>query len=274
MGRPSGRPMPNRGIAVPDPLLDARKVAKLQLIEDQNFSGDQQELQTMKRFLLAGAVGALLLAVSTAAQAQQISGNYMESRNADVYTGFCVANGEVHLVGDQAILAWQVNKGSWDGVALDGLGVVGVVRAGATLGDVHSNPYPAKSVMIVDERASAQQRKALVSMAQAMSGQLLANVLRVDSAPITVAMNHDGGHFSKATMRAGNLAGIETRAINSHDHLCGNEETFYQPLAKMSHSMAAVAVLDQFKGPGLGVSWTLHGKRSAFVGTFDVNVEP
>jgi hypothetical protein len=112
----------------------------------------------MKRFLLLGSVSALLVALSMSAQAQQISGNYMETRNAEVYVGYCVANGEVNTVGDQAILAWQVGKGTWNGVSLDGLGVVGVVKAGATLGDVYSNPYPATSVMIVDERASVQQR--------------------------------------------------------------------------------------------------------------------
>ena len=223
----------------------------------------------MKRFFLLGAVGALLLAVSMSAQAQQISGSYMETRNAEVYVGYCVANGEVNTVGDQAILAWQVGKGSWDGVSLDGLGVVGVVKAGATLGDVYSNPYPATSVMIVDERASVQQRKALISFAQAMSGQLLQNVVRVDSAPIRMEVGHQsGGHSSNAVLQAGNLAGIETRAINAKDHLCGNEETFYSPLAETTHSMAAVAELDQFNGKGLDLSWTRHGKKSAFVGTF------
>src|SRR6185436_10215795 len=223
----------------------------------------------MKRFLLLGSVSAVLLAVSMSAQAQQISGNYMETRSADVYVGYCVANGEVNTVGDQAILAWQVGKGSWNGVSLDGLGVVGVVKAGATLGDVYSNPYPATSVMIVDERASVSQRKALISFAQAMSGQLLQNVVRVDSAPIRMEISHQsGGHSSNAVLQAGNLAGIETRAINPKDHLCGNEETFYQPLAETTHSMAAVAELDQFNGKGLDLSWTRHGKRSAFVGTY------
>ena len=223
----------------------------------------------MKRFLLMGSVGAILLAVSMSAQAQQISGNYMETRNAEVYVGYCVANGEVNTVGDQAILAWQVGKGSWDGVSLDGLGVVGVVKAGATLGDAYSNPYPATSVMIVDERANIQQRKALISFAQAMSGQLLQNVVRVDSAPIRMEVSHHaGGHSSDAVLQAGSLAGIETRAINPRDHLCGNEETYYSPLAQTTHSMAAVAELDQFNGKGLDLSWTRHGKKSAFVGTF------
>jgi len=32
--------------------------------------------------------------------------------------------------------------------------------------------------------------------------------------------------------------------------------------------MPAVAVTDTYRGPGLGESWDMHGKRSAFVGTF------
>ena len=32
--------------------------------------------------------------------------------------------------------------------------------------------------------------------------------------------------------------------------------------------MPAVALANMYSGPGLGVSWTLHGKRGAFVGTF------
>jgi hypothetical protein len=33
--------------------------------------------------------------------------------------------------------------------------------------------------------------------------------------------------------------------------------------------MPAVAMTDQYKGNGLGTTWTLHDKRSAFVGSFD-----
>jgi len=88
-----------------------------------------------------------------------------------------VANGELNLAGDQAILAWRVNKGQYDGVALDGLGVVGVVKASATLGDEYRNPYPTHAVMIVDAKANEAQKKALLRLAQAMSGELLRNVV-------------------------------------------------------------------------------------------------
>lgn len=222
----------------------------------------------MRRILFFAATGLSLLALSITGQAQQISGQYVETRSADVYTGPCVANGEVNLVGDQAILAWQVKEGSWQGVALSGLSVVGVVKAAATLGNPYTDPYPAKAVLIVDQKANAEQRKALLSFAQEMAGDLLKNVVKVEVAPITLEVRHDNGHYGRVMMKAGNLAGIETRTIGAKDHLCGNEETFYPPLAAMTHAMPAVAELDQFNGEGLGVSWTVSGKRSAFVGSF------
>jgi hypothetical protein len=222
----------------------------------------------MRRIFALGSLVIFMLALGATGQAQHVSGDYIETRSADVWTGPCVANGEVNLVGDQAILAWRVNKGEWNGVALEGLSVVGVVKAGATLGDEYSNPYPAKAVLIVDEKANAEQQKALVGLAQAMAGELLQNVVRVEVAPIQLQVSHNGGHYDKTLLRAGDLAGIETRMIGKKDHLCGNEEVYYQPLVTMSHAMPAVAELDEYKGPSLGVRWTVHGKRSAFVGSF------
>ena len=216
--------------------------------------------------ICAGAAALGLMVVS--AQAQQISGDYIETRNADVWTGACVANGELNLVGDQAILGWRVNEGKWNGVSLDGLGVVGVVKAAATLGDQFNDPYPAQAVMIVDARANEEQRKALVGFAQQMTGDLLKNVVEVKVADIKMDLGHHGMHDVNASLQAGNLVGVETRAIGAGDHLCGNENVYYQPLTKLVHSMPAVAELDRYDGPGLGVIWTLHGKRSAFVGSF------
>jgi len=222
----------------------------------------------MRRIIILSALCLTVLTLSSTSQAQHISGDYIETRSADVWTGPCFANGEVNLTGDQAILAWRVNSGSWNGVALDGLSVVGVVKAAATLGDVYTNPYPAKAFMIVDERATSAQRSALVSFAQSMAGKLLNNVVATEAAPITMTMSHEGGHYGRTTVRAGELAGIETRSINGKDHLCGNEDVFYQPLSELTHSMPAVAETDQYAGQALGVKWLVHGKRSAFVGSF------
>jgi hypothetical protein len=209
-----------------------------------------------------------LATISISAQAQQIYGDYVETRSADVYTGPCFANSEVGLTGDQAIMAWRIRAGQWDGIKLDGLSVVGVVKARATLGDPFNNPLPAKAVIIVDSRATDIQKAALVSFAQKMAAGLLDNVVGIQVAPIQFDVSHSDGHYGRVALHAGNIAIIETRSLSDKDHICGNEEVYYPPLVQMAHAMPAVAAIDSYGGPELGVSWTLVGKRSAFVGSF------
>ncbi len=208
----------------------------------------------------------VFLALSTCLFAQQIRGDYLETRSADVYTGQCFANAEVNLVGNEAILAWHVQSGSWDGVPLEGLTVAAAVRANGTLGDPYEDPYPAKSVLLVDDQANPQQRAALLNFAKHMGGDLLTHVEQVVPVPMELVVNHE--QHGVAMLRAGQFATVQTRSIGEKDHLCGNEETFYPPLTQLAHSMPAVALTDSYSGPGLGVSWDLHGKRSAFVGAF------
>src|ERR1700704_7104564 len=148
-----------------------------------------------------------LLALSVSAAGQQIRGQYIETRSADVYTGQCFANGEVNLVGDEALLAWHVQSGSWDGVPLDGLTVAAAIRARATLGDPYGNPYPAKSVLLIDDQATPQQSAALVSFARQMGGELLNNVDQTLAAPIEMIVNHE--RHGVALLRAGQFATVQ-----------------------------------------------------------------
>jgi hypothetical protein len=218
------------------------------------------------RYSLPAILALVVLALTNSVPAQQIRGDYLETRSADVYTGACFANGEVNLIGDEAILAWHVQSGSWDGVPLGGMTVAAAVRANGTLGDPYENPYPAKAVLLVDDQANPQQRTALENFARRMGGELLKNVEQV--IPVQMELVVNGEHHGAAMLRAGRFATVQTRSIGDQDHLCGNEVTFYPPLTQLARSMPAVALTDSYSGPGLGVSWDLHGKRSAFVGTF------
>lgn len=210
----------------------------------------------------------LFSSFSLASQAERITGDYIESRSADVYVAQCFANSEVGLTGDQALLAWHVRNGSWNGQKLDGLTVIAAVKANATLGDPYADPYPAKAVMLVDEEATPAQREALVAFAEHMAGKLVSSVVKVIPTTIEMDVLRDHEHHGQAVLRAGTFAEVETRALNEGDHTCGAEVTYYPPLSKLDHSMAAVATTDEYQGPGLGVDWDRHGKRSAFVGSF------
>lgn len=230
----------------------------------------------MRKLSLFAFLSIISLSLSAFAQktsTAQIKGEYLETRSADVYTGQCFANGEMNLTGDEAILAWHVQEGKWDGVALGGLSVGAAVKAQATLGDPYGKPYPAKSVLFVDRSATPAQRQALINFAQQMGGELLRHVVRVVDTRIDMEVLHARAeqHSARARLQAGDFVTVETRAIGENDHLCGNEDTFYPPLTETTHAMPAVAVTDQYAGKDLGAAWELHDKRSAFVGTFATN---
>jgi hypothetical protein len=221
----------------------------------------------MRKVFLPALAGLGLMVVLAIPGSAAIKGDYIEARSADVYTGPCFANGEVGLVGDEAILAWKIKEGDWKGTSLNGLGIVAVVKAHATLGDPYHNPYPAESVLIVDQRATSRQRQALQDFASSMAGKLLSHVVRVDTAPIQFAFSQ-GDQHGAARLVAGKLARIETRSLCKGDDKCGNEFVYYPPLIQLAHAMPAFTLEDSFQGQGLNVVWNHVGKRSAFVGNF------
>jgi len=218
----------------------------------------------MKKVLFALV---LALAVTSLGMGAEIRGSYMEARNADVWVAHCFANSEVGLTGELALMAWKVEQGSWNNVALDGLGVVAVVKASHTLGDPFRTAYPAKAVLIVDSKATPEQRAALQGLVQNMAGDLVQSVVRVEAAPIEFDFNGDL-HAGSARMTAGNLARMETRAIREGDAACHNAFAYYPPLTKLTHAMPARAVDNRFAGEGLNVVWSSPDKNSAFLGSF------
>lgn len=224
----------------------------------------------MKRLVLSVFVAGSLMAAGLHNRTS-VRGSYLEARTADVYTGACFANSEAGLVGNLAVFGWHVDNGMFEGVNLDGLSVVGVVKATSTLGDVSAPDPRVKALLIVDERATPEQRFALAEFAKRMSGKLLQDVVHVEYQPIGITFQDNDLHTRKATLTAGTLAKIETRAINSGDKVCSHEETWYGPLTKLDHAMPAYTLANDYKGSDLGTTWSSPDKRSAFVGSFQLN---
>ena len=212
------------------------------------------------------ALAALTGSASTPSR-PTIFGDYLEVRSCDVYTGPCFANAEMNLSGKEGILVWSVRDGSWNGTSLRGLSVIAVVCTDGTLGDLRYQPRAGKTVLIVDEKADAQQREALGNLARSMASRLIKEVVAVRSAPIEARV----GTCEKAgcaSVKAGNLVEVNTRCLGGHDHLCGNEETYYPPLTNVEHAMPAFTERASFKGSGLNLTWEATGQRSAFVASF------
>jgi hypothetical protein len=207
-----------------------------------------------------------LVVVALPASAAGLSGQYVECRTCDVWTGPCFANAEM-TAGKNAVLGWKVEKGVVDGAKLDGLSVVAVVASSDTLGLEQTGP--AKAILIVDEKATAAQREALVKFAKEQGGDLVKNVVKVQLAPITIdaCLCKENGC---AKLSAGG-AKVETRCLDSHhDKKCGNEFAFYPPLAKNVKANAAVAVEHGYSGKGFSQTWKESERRGAYVGTFEI----
>jgi hypothetical protein len=210
---------------------------------------------------------AALTAFASTPSVPAISGDYLEVRSCDVYTGPCFANAEMNLSGKEGILVWSVREGSWNGTSLGGLSVIAVVCTDGTLGDLSYQPRAGRAVLIIDEKADAQQREALTDLARSIAGRLIKDVVAVRTAPIDARV----GACTKAgcaSVKAGDLVEINTRCLGGNDHLCGNEETYYPPLTRVDHAMPAFTERASFNGSGLHLTWEATGQRSAFVATF------
>lgn len=220
------------------------------------------------RSLLVVVASAAVLMVSSFSTAAEISGEYLEARTCDVYTGPCFANAEMNQSGKNALMAWKVDKGSWKGVSLDGLKVALILNAQGTLGFDGVFPMQAgkiKSVILVDETASKQQREALVAFVKDTAKDLTKHVVKIESVSMKLENNHLDG---KGFFQAGKLAKIETRALNKDDCICTNEFVYYQPLTKVDNFSPAYSKTMSFQGKWLNNRWTTKNIRSAFLATF------
>src|SRR5262245_48277969 len=109
------------------------------------------------------ALSLLAVAATTAFAGSTVgvSGDYLEVRSCDVYTGPCFANAEMGLTGKEGMLFWTVREGNWNGVNLGGLSVMAVVKVNGTLGDLKYQPRSGDAILIVDAKADASQKQAL-----------------------------------------------------------------------------------------------------------------
>lgn len=215
------------------------------------------------RFLSLVAVVALAM---PAAAADQISGTYLESRTCQVYTGPCFANAETALAGRDAVMAWNIESGKKNNVDLKGLSVVMVVSGNDTLAyQGVEDPTQLKSAIIVDSKASAEQRDALISFVKEHTGRAGKEVVRVDAVPITMSL--DTAQL-KGNLQAGDLVKLSTRKARPGDCICSNEVAFYPPLARVDRFAPGVSIEAEYKGRALGATWSTPESRSSYMGEF------
>jgi hypothetical protein len=224
----------------------------------------------MKAVFSAAVIAALAAAAPLAAgKDPAVAGDYVEVRTAQVFAGGCIMGSEGEDAGREAILAWRVSRGAVNGVALDGLSVVAAATADNNLGTHSLGGAPAtvlRSVVLVDTRANAAQRAALVAMARSLAPSIVRQVVETRAVPIAFERAGDN-----VRVQAGEAA-IDVVTNVPHSPNCGALKWF-DPLARTEQAEIGVTRLQEWTGTALGPRWrqVSDDKRSAFVGTFSLD---
>src|SRR6202049_2762230 len=196
----------------------------------------------------AGGVGPVSVAAGGKAT---VTGQYVEARTAEIFTGGCIMGSEAETMGKQAVLAWKVDRGSFNGISLDGLSVVAAVAGDRNRGiqEIGGGKANIRSSVFVDDRANAAQRIALVAMATELSNGTVGTVISVSSTPVQFTDQDHAVHVA-----AGQVA-LDVNKHVPHDPSCGAMQWFH-PLSSMSDSEIGVAEQHSFTGTGLGTKWS------------------
>src|ERR1700732_3233955 len=141
---------------------EPQRVQRTQRAYNQSWTSISKEAevamktQMMVLAALVGLASSPLIAGSGALNGASLSGKYVEARTAEVFTGGCIMGSEAETVGKQAVLAWKVDRGSFNGISLDGLSVVAAVAGDKNLGiqEIGGGQAKVSSPGFVDERAT------------------------------------------------------------------------------------------------------------------------
>jgi len=215
---------------------------------------------------LSGSLSALALLSAANVMAlpkpanSRVTGEYVEARTCNVYTGACHANGESLTTGREAIMAWQVKEGMIGGVNVAGIKVLAVVAADANLAQETKEK---RAVLYVDSKATTEQREAIASALQSQYAKQLGTVVSVKTA--SVQFERKGLEY---TIRIPDTAYLKTTRY-ACDHCVMPHAIWYEPLVSLKSSIVAMSALNEYKGaPELSTTWRRSDENSSFVGQF------
>lgn len=194
------------------------------------------------------------------AESNSIKGDYVEVRTASVFAGACHYNGELTTAGREALLAWNITSGTWEGVDLAGLRALAVVSSGANLGDLNT---ARRSELIVDHSATYAQTVALAKALKNRYKAALGEVIVIRNAP--VEFKHEGTAYS---VNSPALASIEASAMP--DDLCCTmpQLVWYEPFVPLVQRKVGYTGKAFYAGGTVGDGWQRTGENSTFYGEF------
>jgi len=220
----------------------------------------------MRRFLFV-AICLTLLSVlivsvpnNSRAETDLVKGEYVEVRTASVFAGACHYNGELTTSGRDALIAWSVKSGKWQGVELAGVRAVAVVSAAENLADSNA---AREAEIIIGEDASDAQSRAILNALRTRYGSTLGKIIEVRRG--LLSFEHKGKAYS---VRANRFASIDIEAMP--DDLCCKmpQLVWYSPLFPIENRKVGYTTKALYEGGPVSDPWQRLGENSAFYGSF------
>jgi hypothetical protein len=212
-----------------------------------------------KRLLMA----VLYAGTGFAGQGNPVTGQYLEDRSSRVYGCPCEFSSEYASSGREAVLAWRIESGEYQGQALAGLRLAAALAGKFTL----SSPTSLRrSTVFVDAAAPAAQRLAGLAWLQARYGDTLGRVLGVHIEPIEFQLDRDS-----ATLRVGDFLDVRMRRANVEQDTQSWAFLLYDPLTKLTSATLGTTLASEYAGPDLQMRWSRDEVAiTGYYGTFSL----
>jgi Protein of unknown function (DUF1326) len=218
----------------------------------------------MRRISVLASVMVLLLAAlvfGSHAENVSLRGDYVEVRTASVFAGACHYNGELTTTGRDAMMAWNITSGQWQGVDLTGVKVFAIVSADANLAEKDA---ARRSEVIIDSSASRAQAMAVLNVLKEKYAGSLGKIVTVRNVPITFVRN------GRTYAVAADDAAINVEAM-PNDLCCKMPNlVWYAPLVSVENRKVGYTTKALYGGGEVCDPWQRSGENSAFYGTFSL----
>ena len=212
-----------------------------------------------RAMVVAALVG---LAVSPMmAGGNSVTGEYVEARTAEVFAGGCIMNGEAVTTGREALLAWKVTRGSFNGVrstASRSSPRSPATRTSASASSVANKRQPARrsSSTSAPRRAAARR-----------SYRWRPRIRRASSATSSSSRRRPSSSSTRAR-RSGLDRSSRARGGARDESRPDLRRQAVVPPARGRRRAMGTADENAFSGSALGTKWSDPNKRSSFFGTF------
>lgn len=203
-------------------------------------------------------------AASTASSTPSaVRGQYVEARTASVFAGACHYNGERVTEGRSAVLAWDIQGGTFDGVDLTGVKLMAVVSGEQNLADADAGRRTEIVVDAGDKDGQAARVAAAVAWAKAKCGDQLGTIVSAKAGRVTA--RRDSG---ETLMSAAGFASIDVRPMPDKGCCAQPHLVWYTPIMPIDDRRVGYTQAAGYAAGRVGDTWQRSDENSAIYGTF------